>query len=412
MRVLHISTCDWMGGAGKAANRLHNELKKHGVDSHMLVDVKECLDDNSIHSITGLTGWWSRLFYYIRGKVDHLPLLLYPNRIKKPWAIGRLNRNIEKYVDKLQPDIVHMHWNSANVSIKELSSLSYPTVWTMHDNNLATGGCCCPGECKKYQSCCGKCPQLGSAKEYDLSRRVNLMRQNCFLNSDIKFVVLSEWQRKIALSSSIHRNSMLTKIPNGVDIETFFPMNMKECRKELNLPLDRRLLLFGAEAIDDPVKGGNVLAESLSILGNKFDNKEKPVLVIFGRTPDVDKLDFGLKVINMGYLNKEKLVKLYSSVDVTIVPSLEDNCPQVPLEAQACGCPVVGFAGTGVAELVEDGNTGFIVDYGDEYELCNGIVNALKADLDIRQSCRNYVEKEYDIALVVRKYINLYKSVL
>jgi len=411
MKVVHISCFDWMGGAGKAANRLHNELKSQGVDSHMLVDVKECLDDDSIHSITGLTGWWSRLYYHIRGQIDQLPLSKYKRNID-PWVVGRIKRNLKRRLKKLNPDIVHIHWTSATASLKELSSLPYPTVWTMHDNNLATGGCCYSHDCIRYKDECGMCPQLNSSNPNDLSNLMHKKKQEYFHNSDITFVVLSEWQKNIATSSLILRDSKIVKIANGVDTHLFSPKDMIESRKSLSLPLDRKLIAFGAEAISNPLKGGVVLNDALSLLDQQMPADDKPIVVTFGRIDENRIFKSGLKTINLGYLDVERLAMLYSAVDVTVVPSLEDNCPQVPLEAQACGCPVVGFAGTGVAELVDDGHTGFIVEYNSKDELCHGIISALKTGQLHREYIREYIESNYDIKLVAKKYLELYMRIV
>ena len=411
MKVLHVSCFDWMGGAGKAANRLHCALQVQGVDSHMLVDVKECRDDPSIHSLTGLTGLASRAYYYIRSEVDQYPLRKY-DRGNTLWSLGRVKRNILGSIKKFNPDVVHVHWTSATASIKELAELPVPVVWSMHDIGLATGGCCYPGPCTRYQYGCGCCPKLNSKDENDLTCQIYQERLNAFHESNYRFVVLSEWQKNIVKCSPIMKNNHLTVIKNGVDVDKFSASSMEAGRSELGLPADRSLIVFGAESLSNPLKGRSVLFSALKMLSLELPHREKPVLVMFGSNDEVsDELE-GFEVINMGYLSSAELAKLFSSVDLAAIPSLEDNCPQVPLEAQSCGCPAVGFDGTGVAELISDTVSGRVVSFNDPCALKDGMLEILKTGGRMRKDARRYVLENFDMNYVTGKYIDLYRELM
>lgn len=410
MRVIHISSFDWMGGAAKAASRLHRSLRSLGVDSQMLVDVKESKDPN-VHSLSGFVGFASRLCYYIRGRVDQRPLRKY-SCDGSPWIVSRTKRNILKNISKYNPDVVHIHWVSASASLKELADLPVPTVWSMHDIGLATGGCCYPGTCERYVSGCGCCPKLDSNNEDDFSHILYRDRCDIFSKCSHRFVALSEWQRNVVQRSQIMKRNSVQVIHNGVDVVKFKPLDMVKSRRALSLPLGRPLIAFGAESLDNPLKGKDVLLESLNMLKSESPEASSPVLVTFGCSSSRIMEECSLDVIELGYLSSDKLAQLFSAVDVVVVPSLEDNCPQVPLEAQACGAPVVGFELTGVAELINDLFSGMVVGFNDSIALKNGIVKVLSQSAELRVNARNHVLKNFDISVVTNKYIDLYQQVI
>ncbi|MFA7172599.1 MAG: glycosyltransferase [Kiritimatiellia bacterium] len=412
MKVIHISCFDWMGGAGKAANRLHNELRKKGVDSHMLVDVKERRDDPTIHSLTGLTGLPSRIYYHLRSKVDQRALSQYPSRKKTPWVVGKLNRKIATKIERYAPDLVHVHWTSATASLKELVELPYPVLWTMHDIGLATGGCCYPGSCERYKIGCGRCPQLGSEDANDLSSQSFKARRKVFANSGPTFVVLSEWQQNTVSQSPILEGCKFVKIANGVNIDNFKPMDKAAARSALALPHMRTIIGFGAESVTNPLKGGAVLGEALKILCARLPEANRPVLAVFGAAGELHNFHTEMEVFNLGYLTQDRLAQFYSAMDLMVVPSLEDNCPQVPQEAQSCGCPVVGFANTGVAELILDGVTGRVVKFNDPEALAEGIGSVLKTRQKSPAEIRALTVNRFSINNVVDKYIEVYKQLI
>jgi len=67
------------------------------------------------------------------------------------------------------------------------------------------------------------------------------------------------------------------------------------------------------------------------------------------------------KVKYLGILPHEELYKYYNQADAFVLPSLEEGCSYVPLEAMSCGTPVIVTTNTGSGELVEHGKEGFVV---------------------------------------------------
>jgi 4-hydroxy-3-polyprenylbenzoate decarboxylase len=83
-------------------------------------------------------------------------------------------------------------------------------------------------------------------------------------------VACSKWLRALSSESSLFRNKEVLVIPNPIDVNRFKPLDKDECRKNLKLPKDKKLLLFGAANIVDMRKGARYLFEAIKILVDNF----------------------------------------------------------------------------------------------------------------------------------------------
>jgi hypothetical protein len=167
MRVVHISPADILGGAARGAYGLHKALQAANVDSLMLVQRKYS-DDPSVLTKGGTR---NILMQGLRDRLDRVPLRLYDWDPARWWTVGWLPFNITRTIDELRPDIVQFHWTGRGAApIATLAQLShYPLVWTLRDMWPLTGGCHYAGDCDRFLTGCGRCPQLGSGSAVDLS---------------------------------------------------------------------------------------------------------------------------------------------------------------------------------------------------------------------------------------------------
>ena len=108
----------------------------------------------------------------------------------------------------------------------------------------------------------------------------------------------------------------------------------------------------------------------------------------------------------------DELVGLYSSADVFINPTLEDNFPTTNIEALACGTPVVTFNTGGSPEVVTT-ETGIVVDKGDMNSLLSAIRTVIfNGKKHYQNVCRKKAERDYNKDVQCGKYIELYNSIL
>ncbi|MCS3697422.1 glycosyltransferase involved in cell wall biosynthesis [Salinibacter ruber] len=110
-----------------------------------------------------------------------------------------------------------------------------------------------------------------------------------------------------------------------------------------------------------------------------------------------------------------RLSVLYSMADVFVIPSLQEAFGQTPLEAMACGTPVVGFKTGGIPDMVKPGETGWLAETGDVRSLRNALETALESDAERKRMgrrCREIVEEEYTLDRQAQQYEELYNSIL
>ncbi|MBW4608386.1 MAG: glycosyltransferase family 4 protein [Hassallia sp. WJT32-NPBG1] len=413
MKILHLSTHDTSGGAARAAYRLHKGLQYIGLDSQMLVQEK-LSDDKTVIAPK------IRLFQGIaktKLTFETLPLKLYPQRSNTSFFTQWLPDRVVPQVAHIDPDIINLHWISAAfMQIETLAKLKQPLVWTLHDSWGFTGGCHVIGECDRYTVSCGACPQLNSGNDWDLSRWVWKRKAKTWKDLNLTLVSPSSWLANCARSSSLFKNLRIEVIPHGLDTETFRPINQVLAREILNLPQDKKLILFGAlQATSDKNKGFHLLQPSLQELSKSGWNDSWNV-VIFGASQPENPPDLGFKTHYLGHLHDNmSLASVYSAADVMLVPSLQESFGQTASESLACGTPVVAFNSTGLKDIVDHQHNGYLAKPYEVEDFAKGITWVLEnAERHQKLSfyAREKAEREFTLQLQARRYSALFQEIL
>ncbi len=115
-----------------------------------------------------------------------------------------------------------------------------------------------------------------------------------------------------------------------------------------------------------------------------------------------------------GFADREKLKKYLQNASLLALPSLEDNCPMVVLEAMASGIPVVAAKVGGLPELIEEGSTGFFCDPLNHRSMCQAIENALGDPATMQklaaQAKRRALER-FHPRVIAERHIEIYNEV-
>jgi len=97
-------------------------------------------------------------------------------------------------------------------------------------------------------------------------------------------------------------------------------------------------------------------------------------LIIFGSSEPKDSQNFRFKTHYLGHLyDNVSLVTLYSAVDLIVVPSLQEAFGQTASETMGCGTPVVAFGRTGLLDIIDHKENGYLAKPFDTTDLANGI---------------------------------------
>jgi glycosyltransferase involved in cell wall biosynthesis len=418
LRVVHVGSWDVGGGAARAANRLHEGLRRLGHESVMYVLERES-EDPAVRDFRPSASVSDRLGRMLRRR--RIAADLAPFLATRPAGYEQFSDDRTLWAGEVAGqlpacDLVHLHWVAGFVDHRAfLGSLppGLPVVWTLHDMNAFTGGCHYDDGCGRFVASCGACPQLGSTDPTDLSHAVWTRKAEALRalgDRPVRIVADSRWMEGEARRSSLLGPLPVSTIHYGLDTEVFAPRPRAEARAALGVPADARVVLFVADAVDQRRKGFAFLVEALAGL----DPAIPAFLLSIGR--GAPRLPGSLPALHLGSVANDRLLSVvYSAADLFVIPSLQEAFGQTALEAMACGTPVVGFDTGGIPDIVRPGVTGALARCGD----AGSLREAIQAMLQDREEwartaerCRHHVLQHHTLEAQARRYLALYEEVL
>lgn len=301
-----------------------------------------------------------------------------------------------------KPDIIIAHWISNFITVLTLRDLhrmtGSPVLWYLMDMVPLTGGCHYAFDCNGYTKQCGYCPQLGLKNgKQDLSYHQWQNKRTCIQEMNITAVAASSWSLKQFESSSVFQGKRGERILLGLDVEIFRPIPRDEARRMLGLPIDRKIIFFGAWRITEERKGIRYLVGALrllhAMLGDNVDMRDRILVVTAGRSENAEQLDIMFDHRHIGFLNGDvMLAAAYQAADVFVNASIEDAGPMMVNESILCGTPVVSFDMGVAADLVHTGHTGYRARLKNKEDMAVGLRRILEMDDDVRyvmrENCR------------------------
>lgn len=406
MNVVQVNYSDYArgGGGAIAMHRLYVGLRSAGINCKILSGIKT-LDSSYSKAIPRLP----RLEYRIKGITSKLGL----NNIH---CISSFN--INKIQDYLDADIINFHViHSDFFSYLAIPSLTEkkPAVFTLHDMWSFTGHCAYSYDCDRWKIGCGKCPYPDTypAIQRDNTRLEWKLKNWVYSRSNLTIVTISHWLTEQVKQSMLNRFP-IHHIPNGIDTAAYQPLDPEQCRALLDIPTGKKVLMFGAESLKEPRKGGDLLLKALQSLPASL--KAETVLLTIGNGGEAIAEAVGIQTLNLGYVSSDRLKSIaYSAADLFIFPTRADNLPLVLQESMACGTPIVSFKIGGVPDLVRPGLTGYLAEPEDAEDFCSGIVQLLE-EQNLRDymshQCRAIIVEEYPLELQIKRYIDVYHDLV
>jgi glycosyltransferase involved in cell wall biosynthesis len=141
-------------------------------------------------------------------------------------------------------------------------------------------------------------------------------------------------------------------------------------------------------------------------------NEENITLVVIGK---MDQLNIeGLRIITVGRIEDEsELARYYSLADAFIIPSREDNLPNVMLESMACGTPVISFNIGGMKETIRNQFNGLKAERTEAPQLAAAIKSFINTRKHFnRDEIRNFALQNYSEETIAAKYKAVYEDIL
>lgn len=313
-----------------------------------------------------------------------LSRFLYPFKILYSFEA---KKKIQKVIDDFKPDIVHM--NNINFQltpsiIDGVKKKGVALVQTVHDYQMI-----CPNHLLydfNQNRPCEKCVE-GAYGHCIKNRCIHGSRVKSILGVlEAKLYRLLKTYRKVdlficpsyfleskLLSAATFYQGKTKTIHNFINKETFAAYNRKE---------EDYIAFIGRFSKE---KGIDNIAAAAKLL-------PEYTFMMAGSGPDEEALKGVPNIHLTGFLTGERLTELMGNAKVLLLPSVwYENCPLSILEAQTMGVPVVTLNSGGMAELIQDGVTGTLLDNPGPEEMAR----KLKATIDdedyyrtLRENCR------------------------
>ena len=416
MKVVHLSTSDLSGGAAIACKRIVDAQASNGIDSYLLVQ-KKLSSDPRVYSTT--TNFFSKLNYNTRLVFDEGYIRLLTSQSRGRFSNPVFGANIISHQLLIAADVINLQWiNGGFISLdmlEKIGKLGKPIFWTFHDMWAFTGGCHYVADCENYFAKCQNCPALKFSSERDVSYRIFNRKMEIYDKLNLNIVTTSRWLATEASRSALLKKKKVIVIPTPISSDLFKPLDKKTSRQSLNLPPDKKIILFGAMNLKDERKGFRYLIDALQIVNN---TKELPdiELAVFGKIDERVLSSIPYKVNHLGQLTTDdEIISAYNSADIFVAPSLEDNLPNTVMESMACGTPVVAFNIGGIPDMVDDGQNGILTKLKSSESLANGIWIIL-SDENLKKkfslASREKVIREFSQKRIAQIYSSLYADSL
>ena len=429
LKIVHLSNNDIIGGASRAAYRIHRCLEDNKsdylLDSSMKV-IKKYSYDPTVTCLKNNSYFWKRL----QPRISRFIKSNFETTNHSAHNIAYPNTGLLKEINN-NPSfkkITHLHWLGDNtISIEEVGKLKGPIFWTLHDQWPFCGAehYTHPPIIKngqqindfRYRENYSKKSRIFDEKGFDLNRWTWERKKRSW-TKPINIVATSSWLFECVKKSSLMKNWPIHLIPYPINTKNWKPINKSHAKNIIGVDTNKKVILFGAiGGTKDTRKGSHLLEEAIKILKDSYyENIENRVqILVFGETSN-KKFINGLPVDFLGSFQDDLSLRVvYSAADVMVVPSIQEAFGQTASEAHACATPVVGFKIGGLIDIVSHKETGYLADPYKPKSLAYGI-NWILEDEErnkrLSSQARLKAKKYWDSKIIAKKYIDAYYSAL
>ncbi len=309
-----------------------------------------------------------------------------------PYAFGR---RVVDYFDDHEPDYDVIHDNQSLChGLHALRERGHPVVATVH-----------------HPITVDRDADLAAADDW--KERLLIRRWYRFL--EMQREVVQELPHVLTVSESAKRHTVsdfgadpdaIRVVHNGIDTELFEPRER---------PRDRPRIMTTVSA-DVPLKGARYLLEAFAAVRETVD-AELVVVGEFDEGGDCDRLISTLGIEDAiethSEISYDRMVDLYGTADLAVVPSVYEGFGLPAGEALACGVPVVATTGGGLPEVV--GDAGVLVEPADSDALADAIRELLADDERRRrlgERGRERIVAEFDWERAARETVRTYRDAI
>ena len=314
-----------------------------------------------------------------------------PKHLALP-LIGRLNqyfvfRSIDKMIQKenLGFDLIHTHftWPFGHIGVELKEKYKKPLIITAHGYDI-----------------------------YDLPFRNSYWQSKIKKILDSADYIITVSNKNLDCIKKLKVGTHVKVISNGFDEKLFYPRDKEECRKKLNLPINKKIILTVGNLVE--VKGQKYLIKAMK----KIVEKRKDVLlVIVGSGILKQELGNLIEYFNLqNYINlvggkpHNEIPLWMNACDIFVLSRLNEGCPTAASEALGCGKPFIGTKVGGVPEICINDKMGYLVEPANSDELAEKILAALDKEW-VSEDILNHA-KPFTWERITEKIMQVYEDLL
>lgn len=412
VHVLNISIGDNRGGASRSAYALTKAINESSENfiSTMLVKNKITSDPFVFNSLSVV----GNLRFYVLNTLEDL-LRKFFKKDGNYRSFGLASAGITKLINDLKPDIIHLHWICGLLSIRDISKINKPIVWTLHDAWPILGTKHLLVEDKIESFTTNEQSHKLSLTDYIIIS----LKKRYWKNKGIIFISPSQWLSRNIVNHSFILNNSLDVIPNIINTnKDWFEVPKDEARISLNLPLNKKIILYSAEhGATDANKGLSLFIDAINIYTKKYLLNDELIVLLIGNSLSQFRQRFDSKV-SLHFLeitNESAILRArYSAADTCVVPSKIENLSNTILESLACNTPLVACDVGGNSEIITHKRNGWLTSTCDANDISDGIYWALN-EYQPHQGCISnpkVFSEKFNPILNLSKHLSIYKKML
>lgn len=390
-------TANW-GSTGKIAEDIGKVAMANGWESYIAYgrDTKP----SSTSKLIPIGNKWDMYYHGIQTRIFD----------KHGLASKKATKELIKTIKLINPDIIHLHnihgyFINYEILFEYLSISGKPIVWTLHDCWPFTGHCAHFDfvQCNKWKEDCANCRYKKTFPTSNVlsNSADNYKRKKKSFTSikDLTLIPVSNWLHDLLEESFLNKYPRKT-IHNGIDTNVFTPTP----ENHMN---NNKFSIIGVASVWTERKG---LKDFIRL--RKLLPQEYCITMIGLNKEQIESLPPDIKgIVRTNSL--AELIEYYSTADVYVNPTYEDNFPTTNIEALACGTPVITYDTGGSTEAINQ-QTGYIVKQGDIEGLSKCITMLCNDNYKeaTRKACRERAVALYNKDDRFDEYLNLYNSLL
>jgi glycosyltransferase involved in cell wall biosynthesis len=399
----------YSGGQGIYTYYLTRELARLGHEVHVIAGPPFPRTDDGVicHNVRTHSYWsyfhYKRDFIFHRHPLSHFDPVNFYELLSTRIALSSLLLSFSmrayleiKRLSQGQPfDIVHDN-QTLSYGILLIKTLGCPVVATIHH----------PLSVDLRNSI------LQSRSLYEKARRLLwfpwIMQEVTARRMDHIITVSDNTTNAVERMFGVPR-SLMTRVHNGIDSETFRPLE--------DVPEAPNTILFNTNS-EDRNKGARYLFEALHLLRDEIpfhlivvDNHKKSLKL----APElVRKYGLSTQVTFTGRVSTEELLRLYNRATLLVSPSLYEGFGLPAAEAMSCERPVIATTAPAFPEVIDHGKTGWLVPPADARALADAI-RLLMADADLRrrlgEAARQSILERFNWRKTALEVVEVYERV-